>query len=227
MTALLEISSLTGGYRDTNVLFDVSARIEAGAVLGVLGRNGVGKTTLCRLVQGVLPLFQGDVRLDGRSVSGLAVHERRALGIGYMPQTAMVFDDLTVRENLELGRNRETPDRYFDRFPVLAKRLDQAAGTMSGGERKLLAFVRTMIEDTRLLVLDEPTEGVQHENIGHMTECLRERAAAGAGALLCEHNLGVLVSVSDWFLGLDAGNVVLKLPATEASRDILEEVLIL
>lgn len=227
MTVLLELSGLTGGYLDTHVLFDVSARIEAGTVLGVLGRNGVGKTTLCRLVQGVLPPFRGDIRLDERSVGGLAVHERRALGIGCMPQTAMVFDDLTVQENLELGRNREAPDRYFDRFPVLAQRLDQAAGTMSGGERKLLAFVRTMIENTRLIVLDEPSEGVQPENIEYMIECLRERVAAGAGVLLCEQNLGVLVSVSDWFLGLDAGSVVLNLPSAEASRDVLEEVLIL
>lgn len=225
MTVLLEIDNLTGGYRDTNVLFDVSARIEAGHVLGVFGRNGVGKTTLARLVQGGIPPAHGDIRLDGRSVRGLPPHDRRGLGIGYMPQTSMVFDDLTVRENLTLGNVQEKPDRYFDRFPRLAERLDQPAGTMSGGERKILAFVRAMIEDTNIVVLDEPSEGVQPENIDHMAECLKERATAGAGVLLCEQNLTFLTSISSWYLGLDAGTAVLDKPASAVSAAQLRSIL--
>ena len=103
MTKLLEIDNLTGGYRDTNVLFDVSGRIVAGGVLGVFGRNGVGKTTLARLVQGGIPLGKGEIHFDGHPVGGLPAHARRGLGIGYMPQTFMVFDDLSVRENLGSG----------------------------------------------------------------------------------------------------------------------------
>jgi len=225
MTALLEIDALTGGYRETNVLFDISAKIEAGHVLGVFGRNGVGKTTLCKLIKGGLVVDEGDIRLLGRSVAALPAHTRRHLGIGYMPQTSMVFDDLTVRENLSLGINRGTPERYFDRFPRLAERLDQPAGTMSGGERKILAFVRAMIENTSVLVLDEPSEGVQQENIVHMAECLKERSGAGAGILLCEQNLGLLTSVSSWYTGLDAGTVVLDKPANEASTAELRAVL--
>ena len=225
MTVLLEIDSLIGGYRDTNVVFDVSARIEAGSVLGVFGRNGVGKTTLARLVQGSLIAGAGDIRLEGSSVGTLPVHARRELGLGYMPQTSMVFDDLTVRENLNLGSNREAPDRYFERFPRLAERLDQPAGTMSGGERKILAFVRTMIEDTKLIVLDEPSEGVQPENIDHMADCLKERTAAGGGVLLCEQNLTFLTSISSWYLGLDAGTVVLDKPANEVSGADLRSIL--
>lgn len=225
MTALLEIENLTGGYRDTNVLFDVSARIEAGSVLGVFGRNGVGKTTLARLVQGSLIAGAGDIRVEGQSVGTLPAHTRRALGIGYMPQTSMVFDDLTVRENLTLGVNREAPDRYFERFPRLAERLDQPAGTMSGGERKILAFVRAMTEDTTLIVLDEPSEGVQPENIDHMAVCLKERVAAGAGVLLCEQNLTFLTSISSWYLGLDAGAVVLDKPASDVSAAKLRSIL--
>jgi ABC-type branched-subunit amino acid transport system ATPase component len=225
MTALLEIDNLTGGYRDTSVLIDVSARIEPGRVLGVFGRNGVGKTTLARMVQGGLRTAKGEIRLDGRVVNGLPAHARRNLGIGYMPQTAMVFDDLTVRENLNLGNNRRAPDKYFDRFPRLAERLDQPAGTMSGGERKILAFVRTMIEDTKLIVLDEPSEGVQPENIKHMAECLKERVSAGAGVFLCEQNLSFLTGISDWYLGLDAGQVVMDSPSDRVSSSEIKAVL--
>lgn len=225
MTSLLEIDNLTGGYRDTHVLFNVSARIEAGSVLGVFGRNGVGKTTLARLVQGSLIAGAGDIRLEGHSVASRPSHARRKRGIGYMPQTSMVFDDLTVRENLTLGSNREGPERYFDRFPRLAERLDQPAGTMSGGERKILAFVRAMIEDTKVIVLDEPSEGVQPENIAHMAECLMDRAKAGAGILLCEQNLSFLTGISDWYLGLDAGTVVLDKPANEVSIERLRSIL--
>ncbi|MEZ5872801.1 MAG: ATP-binding cassette domain-containing protein [Nitratireductor sp.] len=225
MTALLEIDMLTGGYRDTNVLFNVSARVDAGSVLGVFGRNGVGKTTLARLVQGSLIANKGDIRLEGRPVGALPAHVRRERGIGYMPQTSMVFDDLTVRENLNLGRNREAPDRYFERFPRLAERLDQPAGTMSGGERKILAFARAMIEDTRLIVLDEPSEGVQPENIEHMAECLKDRAEAGAAIVLCEQNLTFLTRISSWYLGLDAGSVVLDKPAAEVSVVELRSIL--
>lgn len=225
MSALLEIDALTGGYRDTNVLFGLSARIDAGSVLGVFGRNGVGKTTLARLVQGSLLAVSGDIRISGHSVAARPAHVRRAMGIGYMPQTSMVFDDLTVRENLNLGTNRDTPERYFERFPRLAERLDQPAGTMSGGERKILAFVRTMIEDTSILVLDEPSEGVQPENIELMADCLEERAVAGAAVLLCEQNLGFLARISTGYLGLDAGKVVLEKPADEVSVAQLRSVL--
>lgn len=209
MTPLLDIDALTGGYRDTNVVFDLSTRIEQGQVLGVFGRNGVGKSTFARLVQGSLRPTSGTIRLNGAAISDLRAHERRRLGIGYMPQTSMVFDDLTVRENLTLGTTGRAPEPYFDRFPRLAERLDQLAGTMSGGERKILAFVRTMIEDTQLLILDEPSEGVQPENIDHMAACIRERVTDGAGVMLCEQNLGFLTGVSDHYLGLDAGSVVL------------------
>jgi len=225
MSVLLEIKNLSGGYRDTNVLSGVSTKIETGSVLGVFGRNGVGKTTLARLVQGSLAPSSGDILLNGRSVATLPAHTRRALGIGYVPQTSMVFDDLTVRENLTLGVNREAPDRYFDRFPRLADRLNQPAGTMSGGERKILAFVRAMMEDTRLIVLDEPSEGVQPENIDHMANCLRERSEAGVGILLCEQNLAFLEGISSWYLGLDSGVIVLDKSNSQTSRSEMISVL--
>lgn len=219
MSAHLQIEALTGGYHDTNVLFDVSARVDRGEVLGIFGRNGVGKTTLVRLVQGGLRLAGGAVRLKGREVSRLAPWDRRALGLGYMPQTDMVFDDLTVRENLMLGENARAPEEYFDLFPRLAERQGQLAGSMSGGERKILAFVRTMIEDSDVLILDEPSEGVQPENIERMAQCLRARAEAGAAVVLIEQNIGFLTSIADHLLGLDAGRVVLQETAGRVSAE--------
>ena len=225
MTALLEIDGLTGGYQDTNVLFDISVRVEAGSLLGVFGRNGVGKTTLARLVQGSIRPSHGEIRFDDQPIGKLPAHARRRLGIGYMPQTAMVFDDLTVHENLTLGSNGTSPDRCLELFPGLAERLKQPAGTMSGGERKILAFVRTMIEDTNLIILDEPTEGVQSENIDRMADCLRERVAEGAGILLCEQNLNLLSDVSDWFMGLDSGWVTMTGSGEVTTRQDLNAVL--
>ena len=222
MSARLEINALTGGYRDTNVLFDISARLAPGDVLGVFGRNGAGKSTLARLIQGGLRPAAGDIRLHGHTISALPAHARRALGLGYMPQTAMVFDDLSVHDNLALGRNRTSPDRCFDRFPRLAERLQQPAGTMSGGERKILAFVRTMIEDTQVIVLDEPSEGVQPENIAHMVACLQERAQDGAALVLCEQNLGFLSEVATWVLGLDSGTCVMDCAASDVGYDRLK-----
>lgn len=225
MSVLLEIEGLTGGYGDTNVVFDVSTRIVAGQVLGVFGRNGVGKTTMARLIQGSLTPSAGAMRLRGADITSLKAHQRRAKGIGYMPQTSMVFDDLTVWQNLTIGTNAASPERYFEQFPRLGERRDQLAGTMSGGERKILAFVRTMIEGTDIIVLDEPSEGVQPENIAHMATCLRNRVNEGAGVLLCEQNLTFLTGISDHYLGLDAGKQIMQSPADEVSQDEIRSVM--
>lgn len=219
MTVLLEIDKLTGGYGDTNVVFDMSAQINAGQVIGVFGRNGVGKTTLARLIQGSLMPAAGRLVLNGEEISGLKAHQRRAKGIGYMPQTDMVFNDLTVWENLTLGQTVHPFEPYFDLFPRLAERRDQPAGTMSGGERKILAFVRSMIEGTNVIILDEPSEGVQPENIELMAECVRKRVNAGAGVLLCEQNLSFLTKISDHYLGIDTGNIIIDRPANDITPD--------
>lgn len=210
MSALLELHRVTGGYRDTNVVFDLSATVYDGQVLGVFGRNGVGKTTLARLIQGGITPASGEIRIKGQDTTRDPAWKKRSLGLGYMPQTQMVFDDLTVRQNLELVMQNESPEAYFDIFPRLRERLDQAAGSMSGGERKILAFVRTMIESTDVVILDEPSEGVQPENIDHMAKCIQQRAKAGAAIVLVEQNISFLCSVSHLFLGIDAGKSTLQ-----------------
>ena len=213
---------IVGGYDDTIVVSCISGVVEPAKVLGIFGRNGVGKSTLSKLLVGALPLTTGSLLLNDKDLSSLSHYERRRQGIGYMPQTAMVFDNLTVRENLLLAKSTQDIDFYMNAFPRLIKRQDQLAGTMSGGERKILAFVRTMLEDTSVVILDEPSEGVQPENILKMQECMEFRRKKGTAFLLVEQNLAMLTAISDTYLGIDSGKIVLSGDkATTTRRDII------
>ena len=217
------IQNIAGGYDDTLVVRDLSAQINYGEIVGVFGRNGVGKTTLARILSGELKISHGTISLDGRDITAFGSHLCRKNGIGYMPQTSMVFDQLTVAENLALVRDPFDIAPYFQRFPRLEERLKQKAGTMSGGERKILSFVRTMIEPTNILILDEPSEGIQHENITLMRECLVEKREAGIGILLIEQNLNMLDGLVDHYWGIETGRLAHHASAAETtSQQIIE-----
>lgn len=213
------------GYGDTMVVRGVSGRVGRGKVLGVLGRNGVGKTTLVRALTGFLPVREGEVHWQGRSMKGVAPHARLKRGIAYAPQENVVFGDLSVEENLWLYR--QTPDlgvyaAYFDAFPRIRERLAQRAGALSGGERKLLSFVRTLGAGAPLSILDEPTEGVQPENIDRMASCVIKRKSQGASFLIVEQNLSFLEAVADDVLVLNHGECVLTGDMAGLGRERLE-----
>ena len=160
-TPLFHFSGVRGGYDGSIVVRGIDGEVDRGEVLCVLGRNGVGKSTLLKLLYGYLP-GSGDVVFDGSPIDGLDPTDRSRLGIGYAPQERIVFDDLSVAENLTLMRKDRRLDHfapYFERFPRLRERLTQLAGTLSGGERKLLSFMRVLAEDKPLMLLDEPSEG--------------------------------------------------------------------
>ena len=166
---VLSIDALSGGHADITVIHRFSAAVAPGELAFVTGRNGVGKSTLVKLV-GRAPAGGGRGRLTfrGEDLTAAPGHRRRHLGLGYAPQEGIVFDELTVAENLTLQYANRSLDRYealFARFPFLAERLPQRAGTLSGGQKKILSFCRALAEDTALVILDEPTEGVQAENI--------------------------------------------------------------
>jgi ABC-type branched-subunit amino acid transport system ATPase component len=223
--ALLEVDALRGGYGDTVVLRGLSARLAAGEVLGVLGRNGVGKTTLMRLLMGYLAPFGGQIRLRGHDLARLAPHRRRRLGIAYAPQEGVVFDALSVRDNLTLHRTRRELDAYeslFDSFPRVRERLGQAAGRLSGGEKKLVTVVRAIGERAPLTLLDEPSEGVQQENIERMAAWIGRRRGEGGAFVIVEQNLALLLSVMQQVLVLDHGEVVRAARAEAVDRDELE-----
>ena len=220
---LFSFDRVTGGYGATTVVRGVDGGVAAGEACCVLGRNGVGKTTLMRLLTGHLPLQSGAVRFAGRSLDGLAPDARHRLGLVYCPQDRPVFDNLSVRENLTLmgavDADRHAP--LLAAFPILEARMAQWAGTLSGGERKILSFVRGIAETGRLLLLDEPSEGVQQENVERMAGFLHEAKAAGRGLLIVEQNLAFALEIADRVIVMDHGEVVLAGAAADMTEDAL------
>jgi urea transport system ATP-binding protein len=209
----LVFENITGGYGSTTIVRDLTGAANAGEVLCVLGRNGVGKSTLMKLLFGYLPCLGGRVLLDGRPVQGLDPSARRRAGMSYCPQERPVFDNLSVCDNLTLMRasRQLAPFRsYFDRFPILARRLTQHAGTLSGGEKKILSFVRGLAEDQPIVLLDEPSEGVQWENILHMQASIAEKKAAGTSFIVVEQNLAFAERIADGYLVMDQGRAILE-----------------
>ena len=221
----LRFEGVVCGYGDTMVVRGLSGRVRPGQVLGVLGRNGVGKTTLVRALAGQLPLREGRIHWQGRDLARVPAHARWGLGIALAPQENVVFGDLSVEENLWLHRRTRGLEAYADylqTFPRLQERRAQRAGSLSGGERKLLSFVRTLGAAAALSLLDEPTEGVQPENIQRMAACVAERRRQGAGFLIVEQNLSFLEAVADEVLVLDRGECVLEGAMAELGRERLE-----
>lgn len=220
---LFSFSGVTGGYGATTVVRAVDGAVEAGEACCVLGRNGVGKTTLMRLLTGHLPLQSGTVTFGGRSMDGLAPDERYSLGLVYCPQDRPVFDNLSVRENLTLMPSADA-GRYaplLAAFPILEDRMAQSAGTLSGGERKILSFVRGAAETGQLLLLDEPSEGVQQENVERMAAFLHEAKAAGRALLIVEQNLAFALEIADRVIVMDHGEIVLDGKAEDMTEATL------
>ncbi len=220
----LEFEGLSGGYGEVVVVRGVSGAVAAGEVLCLIGRNGVGKSTLLKLLFGQLPRRAGSVRFEGRSLEGTEAARRRQLGISYCPQERPVFDDLSVRDNLTLmraDRDLAALAPLFARFPILERRLEQHAGTLSGGEKKILSFARGLSEGQPLLLLDEPSEGVQWENIVHMAALIGAAKAAGTALVVVEQNLAFAELIADRYLVIDQGRVALEGRRGEIGRERL------
>jgi branched-chain amino acid transport system ATP-binding protein len=218
----LEISHLDAGYGRSQVLFDVNVGIPWRGGVAVLGRNGAGKTTLMKAIVGELALTKGELKFDGRDISRRQTEERIRMGIGYVPQEHSVFARLSVRDNLAVGalvnRDAAAIDRVLAIFPKLAQRLDQPAGTLSGGERKMLAIARALLGDPKLLLLDEPTEGVWVGVIDEITERLVALAKEIA-VVIVEQHLDLALRVADYAYVLDRGRVALQGAAGDVRND--------
>jgi urea transport system ATP-binding protein len=221
---LLEFNGLVGGYGGLDVIRGVSGAVARGEVLCVIGRNGVGKSSLLKLLFGLLEPREGSIAFDGRPIAGLEASKRRALGISYCPQERPVFDELSVRDNLTLMRSDRRVDAFeasFARFPILKRRLNQHAGTLSGGEKKMLSFVRGIAEAQPLLLLDEPSEGVQWENVQHMAAAIGVAKAQGTALIVVEQNLAFAQTIADRYLVLEQGQVALTGARGDVGREQL------
>jgi branched-chain amino acid transport system ATP-binding protein len=217
---LVQVRGLCGGYGSGRVLFDVDLDIPSVGVVAVVGRNGGGKTTLLRTLLGYQKATAGSIVYAGRDIGRTSPSALARLGVGYVPQENVVFPTLSVRDNLRLGllavprAQRQGLDEVLALFPKLAGRLDQQAGTMSGGERKMVGMARALLGRPRLLVMDEPTEGVWHGVVEEMLQRL-ESFAEQAAVLLVEQNLEFALALALHVVVLERGKVVLSGPAAE------------
>ena len=218
----LDIQNIDAGYGRSQVLFGVTLSVPWRGGVAILGRNGAGKTTLMKAIVGELPLLGGAVSLDARSVGQLPTEQRIRLGLGYVPQEHSVFGRLSVRDNLAVGaltnRDSQAVNRVLEIFPKLGQRMDQVAGTLSGGERKMLAIGRALLSSPRVLLLDEPTEGVWIGVIEEITERLILLAKEIA-VVIVEQHLDLALRVADRAFVLDRGRVAISGSAQEVRDD--------
>jgi branched-chain amino acid transport system ATP-binding protein len=193
------------------VLRDVSLDVKAGEIHCLLGRNGAGKTTTMKTIMGLLPLLSGQITLDGTDIGALSAHEVSKTGIGYIPQGRRLFSELTVAQNLEIGlmargTGRPVRERVLDLFPRLRERLTQRAQTLSGGEQQMLATARALCLDPRVLLLDEPTEGLQPSMIEAIRSVIVQLRGQGVAILLVEQRVDAVLSVADRVTFLENGH---------------------
>ncbi len=199
---MLEVAAINAGYGRAQVLRDLSLQVAPGEILCLLGRNGAGKTTTMKAIMGLVPLISGAVRFKGETVSDLPAHKVPRRGIGYVPQGRRLFGELTVAQNLEIGLLARDSDRgvledALDLFPRLRERLDQRADTLSGGEQQMLATARALCLRPELLLLDEPTEGLQPSMIAAIRQVIALMRDRGTAVLLVEQRVDAVLSIAD------------------------------
>jgi branched-chain amino acid transport system ATP-binding protein len=212
---MLEVRRLNAGYGRAQVLFDLELELRAGEVAVLAGRNGAGKSTTLKAIMGLLAPSSGEVLLEGRRIDGLEAFEVARLGLGYVPEDRRIFTDLTVAENLEVGRRPSrldvapwTMERVFALFPNLAGMRDRPGSRMSGGEQKMLAIARTLMGNPAAILLDEPSEGLAPVIVRQMAEAVRNLKSAGLSVLLCEQNLRFAGDVADRVYRIEKGRVL-------------------
>jgi branched-chain amino acid transport system ATP-binding protein len=225
--ALLTAEGVTAGYGGRAIVSEVSFHVFAGEVLALLGHNGAGKSTLLRALFGLLPGRGGQVAVEGRSLDGLAPRNVLLAGLAYVPQERSVFPKLTVRENLRMGGFALTDkallarriEAALDAFPRLRERIGQLAGTLSGGEQRMLEVARALLLDPRVVMLDEPSIGLAPKLADQVFETIRALAAQGRGVLLVEQSVKRALAVSDRAVVMEMGHIVLEDSAAALAAD--------
>ena len=228
VSPLIEVEGIHTYYGKSHILHGVSLTVGRGEVVGLIGRNGVGKSTTLKAVMGLVPPSRGDVRLEGRSIRGLPSHRLARLGIGYVPEERRIFPQLTVGENLRTGldrkgvgeaRKKELLDLVFERFPVLAERRNQPGGTLSGGEQQMLAIARAMMLEPKVILLDEPTEGLMPRMVSQIRDIIHLLHGQGVAILLVEQNVPLTLEASERVYFMEKGEVRHHANAADLSPD--------
>ncbi|MCB9723183.1 MAG: urea ABC transporter ATP-binding subunit UrtE [Spirochaetaceae bacterium] len=220
---VLEIQGLSAGYGESLVLREIDLSVAAGEIVAVVGRNGMGKSTLMRALMGIIPVAAGRIEVGGQDVTSMKSFERVAAGLGYVPQGRMIFGTMTVRENIEVGLasvvEKTIPEDVYELFPVLEEMADRRGGNLSGGQQQQLAIARALATRPRLLLLDEPTEGIQPSIILELARVLRRiRDQRGLGILVSEQVLHFALDVADRVIVLENGRITMQ-----STRDEVDE----
>ena len=223
---MLTLSGLRAGYGATPVLHGIDLQLGPSECAAVLGRNGVGKTTLMRAITGAIPTTAGSVNFDGIDLGPLKAHERARLGISHVPQGRDIFGRLTVLENLRVGtaarrdRRSDAVDRILEEFPMLAQRRRARGGSLSGGQQQLLALARALVTAPRLLLLDEPSEGIQPSILDEIAEVIgRINAERGIAVLAVEQNLDFAARIAQRSLVMEKGEIIAEVATAELRSD--------
>jgi urea transport system ATP-binding protein len=229
--ALLELTGIQQYYGQSHILREVSVQVPAGSCTCLMGRNGVGKTTLLKVIMGLLPARAGSIRFAGQDLSRADTRERARIGIGYVPQGREIFARLTVEENLRVSLGirgaRTLPQRIYELFPVLREMLHRRGGDLSGGQQQQLAIARALVLEPKLLILDEPCEGIQPNIVRDIGDVLtRLRQETGLAVLLVEQKLPFARRVADRFYLLERGSVVADGGIADLSEDLVQRHLV-
>jgi len=223
---LLKVTRLNAWYGRAHILFDVDLEVRRGEVVALMGRNGAGKSTTLKAIMGLVAAKTGTIEFDGRAIERLEPFEIARAGIGFAPEDRRIFTDLTVRENLEVGRRPPRPDapawtvdKLFALFPNLREMPDRPGGRMSGGEQQMLTVARTLMGNPRLVLLDEPSEGVAPLIVERMAAVIVELKAQGLSVLLSEQNLPFAAAVCDRVYVLEKGQVRFEGTMEELAAD--------
>jgi branched-chain amino acid transport system ATP-binding protein len=225
---MLEVDGVHTFYAKSHILQGVSLQVAAGEVVGLIGRNGVGKSTTLKTIMGLVRPSQGRITFEGRDIAGTAPYRLARMGIGYVPEDRRIFRLLSVLENMRTGldrtgvtaeRRQALLDKVYASFPVLEQRRNQAGGTLSGGEQQMLAIARAMMLEPRIILLDEPTEGLMPRMVGHIREIIEALHREGVAILLVEQNVPLTLAVSNRVYIMEKGVVRHHALASELRAD--------